>query len=129
MREWERLQQAAHRGGAHKVEFDEIHNLWRCIQCKSTGTVVMSAVFLQIMRQPCVFTSPKGKSNYHANRLGQLQLNVLKYKWTADELILIKAQTGGVQPIVGNGQGLEWCDAAAIRRELERMGARKLSFV
>ena len=86
----------------------------------------MSAVFLQIMRQPCVFTSPKGKSSYHASRLGQLQLNVLKHKWTADEL---KAQTGGVQPIVGNGKGLEWCDAAAISRELERMGARKHSFV
>ena len=58
--------------------------------------------------------------------MGQLQLNVLKHKWTDDEL---HAQTGGVQPMVGSGKGLEWCDATAIRRELESMGARKHSYV
>ena len=106
MREWERLRQKREVSwGAHNVEYDEIHNLWRCRQCKSKGTVVMNAVFLQVMRQPCVHKDPAGKSTYHKNRMGKLQLDVMARKWNEAELA---RETGGVRPVVGSGKILEW---------------------
>lgn len=53
-------------------------------------------------------------------------MDVMAHKWTEAELA---RQTGGVRPVIGSGKGLEWCDAVAIRAELERMGARKQNFV
>ena len=58
--------------------------------------------------------------------MGKLQIEVLKHKWTKK---VLAQQTGGVEPVIGSGLGLAWCDAEAIRKELQRMGARKQSFV
>ena len=78
------------------------------------------------MRQPCVFKNPAGKSTYHKSRMGKLQLDVMAHKWKEAEMA---RETGGVRPVVGSCKNLEWCNAEAIRAELERMGERKQSFV
>jgi len=118
MRKWNEVQNAAKvKWGAHKVEYSEDKNIWRCFGCRTWGKYVMSEGFLKVMQQPCKYEQqPKG--TLHVQGSGMLQSTHKKTKLDKKKL-----KTQGVTPV--KGEDHDWYDAEFVKAELQRMAAHR----